>query len=139
MTLVRYNNPLSLFPSFNRLFDTVIDQEDTTAHYRPSVDVIESEEAYELQIALPGIPKNAIKIDVKDQLLTISGEKKRRELKEGEKQYRMENSYGRFERKFELPDVVAIDGATAHHEDGILTLILPKEKKVEVAKQIKIK
>jgi HSP20 family protein len=84
--------------------------------------------------------KEDITVDVKDNAISISGERKiKDEVKEGD-YYRVESSYGKFERSFSLPENVDIENIHANSEDGVLEVVIPKfEKKVNKPKTIEIK
>jgi HSP20 family protein len=107
----------------------------------PAVNVSEDEKSYEIEVAAPGFNKDDLKINVEDDILTISAEVKK-ESKEGGngRQYsRREYSYSAFTRSFSLPDDAKDDAITANYENGILKLNIPKSKtQVRAAKEVKI-
>ena len=141
MNTVRYQNPFgSFFPTFNKFFDTFESNTlaDENASFIPSVDIASTDKLYEVHVAVPGINKEAISIDVKDRVLTISGSRKFENEKEEKDYHRVETSYGSFKRSFELPENVSVEKIEASHENGILTVKIPKEEKAEVVKKIDI-
>ncbi|MFW5969937.1 MAG: Hsp20/alpha crystallin family protein, partial [Halofilum sp. (in: g-proteobacteria)] len=89
-------------------------------------DLSETDKAYELQIDLPGMKKDDVKVDYSDGVLTISGE--RRDEREDERKgyYLSERSYGAYRRSFRVPENVDHDGIEARFSDGVLTVSLPK-------------
>jgi HSP20 family protein len=95
----------------------------------PNVDITETPDSYEIHAELPGVKQDDVKINLNNNVLTISGEK-RQEIKEGgdnrDNPLRIERSYGRFERSFALPTSVNPDAVKASYEDGVLTIMLPK-------------
>jgi HSP20 family protein len=105
------------------------------------VNVSEDEKGYEIEVAAPGFKKEDIKINVEDDVLTISAEA-RQESKDnnnGRQYSRHEYSYSAFSRSFTLPDDAKDDAITAHYENGILQLTIPKSKQqVKATKQIQI-
>jgi HSP20 family protein len=107
----------------------------------PAVNVSEDEKGYEIEVAAPGFNKEDLKINVEDDILTISAESKK-EFKEngnGRQYSRREYSYSAFTRSFSLPDNAKDDSITADYKDGILTLHVPKSKtQVKASKEIKI-
>jgi HSP20 family protein len=107
----------------------------------PAVNVSEDDKSYEIEVAAPGFGKGDLKINVEDDILTISAETKK-EAKEGGngRQYsRREYSYSAFTRSFSLPDDAKDDAITASYDNGILRLNIPKSKtQVRAAKEIKI-
>jgi HSP20 family protein len=81
---------------------------------------------------LPGLKKEDIKIDLSENILTITGEKKRKEKFEREDYYRYERAFGSFIRRFELPHDMDVEKIKAHFEDGVLELRIPiKEAKMK--------
>ncbi len=106
----------------------------------PSVNVRESEENYNLDLAVPGMNKEDLKIDINEDVLTISSEKKseKEENKDGYK--RQEFSYSSFCRNFYIPENVNRDNIEANYKDGVLSVILPKqeEEKSKLPRQITI-
>nr|BFD63698.1 Hsp20/alpha crystallin family protein [Bdellovibrio sp. HM001] len=91
--------------------------------FSPAVDVEEKDNAYLVTADLPGMKKNEIKLDLSDNVLTISGERTRQS--QGEGRY-TERSYGKFLRSFTLPTQVNSEKIEAHFEDGVLHITLPK-------------
>jgi HSP20 family protein len=106
----------------------------------PSVNIREDEKNYILELAVPGIDKKDLKIDINEDVLTISSETKNEseENKDGYK--RKEFSYSSFCRSFYIPDNVKKENIEANYKDGILTVGLPKEEveKNKITRQIKI-
>ncbi|MHB9028076.1 MAG: Hsp20/alpha crystallin family protein [Candidatus Latescibacterota bacterium] len=99
--------------------------------WTPRVDVHETENEVLLDVELPGIDKKDVKVEVKEGVLTVSGER-RNERKVKEEGYRsIERHYGRFERSFGLGDTVDADKISAAYKDGIMTITLPKLEKVK--------
>ncbi len=142
MNLIRYN-PNSWFDSaFDRLFPDVWptlvrDSEQVTHAFLPRVDIREREDGIVLSAEIPGVDKDAVKVEVKDRMLTLSGEK-RHELEENQQGlYRSERSYGAFKRTFALPETVDADKISARFENGVLWLTLPKKPEAK-ARQISI-
>lgn len=109
--------------------------------YCPSVNVAEDDKEYRIEVAVPGLSKKDVRIDLEDQVLTISSEKKDEKEDKKTSYMRREFSHRSFKRSFELPDAVDQDNIVAKHEAGVVTIHLPKkEEMVEKApKQIEIK
>ncbi|MCS6790688.1 MAG: Hsp20/alpha crystallin family protein [Bacteroidia bacterium] len=104
--------------------------------FMPRVDVVETDKAYEIHLAVPGMKKEDFKVELTEGRLTVSGERKFQK-EEGDKKtfHRVETQYGSFMRSFLLPDDVKAEAITAEYSDGILKLNLPKdEKKAQVAR-----
>ena len=106
----------------------------------PAVNIREDEKNYILELAVPGIDKKDLKIDINEDVLTISSETKieTEESKDGYK--RKEFSYSSFCRSFYIPENVHRDNIEANYKDGILTVGLPKQEveKNNITRQVKI-
>lgn len=98
-------------------------------------NVLESDEDYKVELALPGYTKEDVSINVESDQLTIKGKKEDEKLDEKVKFTKREFRFGEFEKTFTLPDNIAVDKINATFKDGILTLVLPKK---EPAKPIAI-
>ena len=108
MTLVRWTprTTLGFRNEFDRLFDSFFntDEEETAlAAFSPSVDIVEKEKEYRITAELPGMKKDDIKMNIRDNLLTISGEKKQEKKTDKDNYHRTERVYGSFQRSFRLP------------------------------------
>lgn len=144
MTLVKTNGTRSLFPSLvDDFFATdpffaprLVDLNGSLNGFlerMPSANITESNEAYKIQVAAPGLEKKDFKIEIENGLLTISAEKEKEEKEEKENYSRREFSYNSFSRSFSLPENSVADKLEAKYNDGILSLTLPK-KEVTVTK-----
>ena len=126
----RRANSTDLFDEMERMledFNRASTRQSLDRSFNPAVDVIESEDHYLMTVDLPGIKKEDIKIEMNENVLTVSGERKRSTKSEDEnKTQRYERSYGSFTRSFSLPTTVAPEKIEAHYEDGVLNLYLPK-------------
>lgn len=145
-TLAKTNG--SLFPGlfdFTREFwpDLANNHYSSTGTSIPAVNIRETAEGFEVEMAAPGMNKNDFRIELDNNLLTISSEKQHQnEQKEGERFSRKEFSYQSFKRSFSLPkEVVDDDKIAARYENGVLHLSIPKreEAKPRPPKQIKIR
>lgn len=94
----------------------------------PSVDIYEEGNDLVVKSDLPGIRKEDIKIDITDNFMTISGEKKREEKAKGEHYFRFERAHGSFYRGFELPSGMDTGKAKAHYENGVLEVRIPRSE-----------
>lgn len=119
-----------------RMFNETASNFTRMESFVPRVDVVETDKAYEIHIAVPGMKKEDFKVELTEGRLTVSGERKFQK-EEGDKKtyHRVETQYGSFMRSFLLPDDVKADAVSAEYVDGILKLYLPKdEKKAQVAR-----
>jgi len=104
--------------------------------WSPSADLTETNDAFEIQADLPGVSKENVKVELQENVLSISGEKTQ-EKKEDDKLYhKVERFYGTFQRRFSLPDNIDKNGIDASFKDGVLKLRIPK--KVKESTTIKI-
>ncbi|MBU1206100.1 MAG: Hsp20/alpha crystallin family protein [Proteobacteria bacterium] len=127
----------------NRLFSDVRAQapvrgeEIVQGTWVPAVDIFETNEAIVIKAELPGITSQDISVEVKDNTLTLKGEKKfEKEVKE-ENYHRVERSYGSFQRAFTLPGTIHQEKVKAKFKDGILEITLPKVEEAK-PKQVKV-
>ncbi len=113
----------------NRLFS---DPNDTSpemaegARYLPPVDIVETSDDVVLRVELPGVDKADIDIQIENEILILKGERRFEKEVDQEHYYRMEFSYGSFERSFTLPCAVDASDVKAVLRDGILTVELPR-------------
>ncbi len=142
MKLVRYNQ---LDPQFAASFSGMLDRffSDSMSaalkQFTPAVDIAEDEKAYEIHVAVPGVKKSDFKITLLDGKLTISGERKQEEKKDGKNFHTVETQYGSFSRSFFLPEDVVADLIGASYENGVLQLTLPKRQKTITQTTIEVK
>jgi HSP20 family protein len=106
----------------------------------PSANVIENGKDFRIELAAPGLEKKDFKIEVENNYLTISAEKKEEKREEKENYRRREFSYSGFSRSFLLPDSVLADKIDATYQDGILKLSVPKKEPtpIQAKKEIKV-
>ena len=97
-----------------------------TPSFRPAVDVVEDKDAYVVRAELPGVAKENITVEVKDNHLVLSGKKESVEQGEEGKYRHLESRSGSFSRTFEIPRTVNADAIEAVFKDGVLTLRIPK-------------
>ncbi|AUP80856.1 Hsp20/alpha crystallin family protein [Flavivirga eckloniae] len=145
MTLVRYQNQ---FPGLlDRLFNSDFDSFNrsnfsNTNTTLPSVNIKEDVDSFFVEVAAPGFEKSDFNIEVNNDLLTISSEKKTTNTpKDNERVSRQEFSYQSFKRSFTLPELVDDEKISAKYENGILSVSIPKkeEAKPKPVKLIEIK
>ncbi|AXX93689.1 heat-shock protein Hsp20 [Malaciobacter molluscorum LMG 25693] len=105
----------------------------------PMVNTREGEFAYHIDVDLPGVKKENIKVDIHKDVLTISGERKTKEEIKEEDYYKVETSFGKFSRGFTLPENADIENIDANYENGVLEIIVPKLAEEKHKKIIQIK
>ena len=107
--------------------------------WAPAVNEKEDEKAYYVEVDLPGVKKEDINVEVKDNVVTISGERKFKK-EENDKDYtRVESFFGKFERSFTLPSDADSENIDAKVEDGVLHITIPKVEEKENTKKIEVK
>jgi len=127
----------------NRLFDSFFGRRDTsqsaaTRRWVPAMDLVETEDQLVLRADLPGMRREDIGIEIKDNVLTISGERKAEHEQKGEGFHRIERSSGRFSRSLGLPRGMDAGTVNASFENGVLEVRMPKPAerkptKIEIA------
>jgi HSP20 family protein len=132
MTIVRWE-PLrelsSLQNEMNRLFNTAFDTPVANGGNRrwvPAMDLVETAEDFVLRADLPGLTQEAVKIEVEDTTLTISGERQAEHEPREEGFYRLERAFGAFSRSLTLPKGVNAEAVTASFSNGVLEVHIPK-------------
>ncbi len=145
MTYVKFKNngPLTntmLNKMFNPLYNEFLapSMHDSATHL-PAVNVLESEDKFQIELAAPGLVKEDFNIKLEKEVLHISTSKKAEEVQEGTKYTRKEFSFYSFKRSFNLPEIADQDQISAEYKDGILTVSIAKKKEsLPQVKEIKI-
>ncbi|MCX8026864.1 MAG: Hsp20/alpha crystallin family protein [Thermodesulfovibrionales bacterium] len=133
-----------LLTNFERLFDPFLDFYEFPRRFRgrrpdfPPYNVWLSDDKAIITTELPGITPSDIDLSVVGKVVTLKGERKADELKEGESYHRRERWYGRFNKSIELPYNIESNGVKATFQKGILTIELPRAE-AEKPKKIEIK
>ncbi|HSL87542.1 MAG TPA: Hsp20/alpha crystallin family protein, partial [Bacteroidales bacterium] len=106
----------------------------------PAVNIREDEKRFTLELAVPGIDKKDLKIDISEDILTISSESKNESEDNRDGYKRKEFSYSSFSRSFQIPENVSKEKIDASYKDGVLSVVLPKmeEEKNKISRQVKI-
>ena len=144
MSIVRYSTVNDFVPtSFSNLIDRFFNESLSRAggsaySFVPKVDIFETEKAYELHLAVPGVTKEDFKIDLDDNQLTVSGERKFSKEKKENNLYVVESQYGNFSRAFSLPEDVDASKITAAYNNGVLEISIPKDEKKTLKSSIKV-
>jgi HSP20 family protein len=132
------------FDLFNSLLDSVerreVSEDDSISGFVPTINTREGESAYHIEVDLPGIKKEEIDIQIEENLLTISGERKVREEVNEEEYHKVESRFGKFSRSFTLPKEIDTENIHAESMDGVLEVVIPKLQIItEKPKKIQIK
>jgi HSP20 family protein len=99
--------------------------------WAPAVDMYENDQTLMLKAELPGFSADDVHIEIKDNVLTIKGERKRERDVKDEQYHRVERAYGAFQRSFKLPALVDANKAEATFKAGVLELKLPKAEEAK--------
>lgn len=136
MNLVRFNPALAnIFDNMERNHFGMRNQADCNM---PSVNIIDNEKDFVLEVAAPGIEKNDFNIKVENNVLTISYEVKEEKEEKTENYTRREFSQGSFSRSFTLPKYIKVEDIKADYNQGILKVTLPKNEEVKLSREITI-
>ena len=148
MLLDRINPTRDLFrvqDEMSRLIDQFLSTDlmggraiDTSFDWLPVMDVQEDKDKFTIQMDLPGLTKDDVNIYIRDNVLSIEGEKKREFEDKDVNYHRIERRYGKFKRSFTIPTRVEEGKIDARFKDGVLTIVLPKVEEVK-PKAIEVK
>lgn len=128
--------PAFATPVFDNLFNEMVNgsfskpKRNSFVKNRPAVNVIESNDNFKIEAAVPGLTKKDININIEKDILTISAEREIQQ-KEGEKYSRKEFSYDNFKRTFQLPDTIDAANIKATFKNGILEITLSKKEEAK--------
>lgn len=135
MSIVRWNPVLA--PSFRTLVENFFGDGDPMnlidRSISPAVNIRETEEAFLIELAAPGLKKEDFKVDIHNGVLTVSAEQKEEKQEKKGEYTRREFSFTKFSRAFTLPGNVNGDQIQANYQNGLLTLDLPKIAKTSPA------
>jgi HSP20 family protein len=107
---------------------------------KPNLDIGVSDKEYTISIELPGIDEKDVQLELINDTLKIKGEKKQQKEEKEKNYYRMERSYGSFQRTLSLPEDVDQDDIKAVYKNGIMKITIPRKAALKTeAKQIEIK
>jgi HSP20 family protein len=124
MNLIKRQNPL-----FTSLIDDLLLNQDWNLNSNiPAANIIEADDHFDIQLAVPGKKKNDFKIELEEGILTISSKIERNSTEEDNSFTRKEFGYSSFKRLFNIPETVSTDRITANYKEGILTVSLPKKE-----------
>ena len=131
-----------LHDEINRVFTALSTAEDSsgaTSTWIPPVDITEHADRFELAVDLPGVDPDKVEVTLEDGVLSLSGEREPTAKRTAEEQSRarIERRYGRFYRRFVLPDMVDAEHVQASGRNGVLEITIPKQPKA-LPRRIKV-
>ena len=106
--------------------------------WAPPVDVMETDEEFQIRAELPGVEKKDVKLSVENGVLLISGHREQEKEEKGKRYHKIERAYGNFARSFTVPEAVDAEKVTAEFKNGLLNVRLPKSEKAR-PKSIEVK
>ena len=145
MTLVKFNNGLktNANPFFNDVFDSILSDSflsDKLVTRVPAVNIAENDNAFNIELAVPGLKKEDFKINLDKNVLTIAAEKKSEINTETKKYSKREYSYNSFVSSFTLPETADYAKIEADYTDGILNLTIAKKEEAKLqSREIAVK
>jgi HSP20 family protein len=145
MNLIKYKRDNDLINDtfrsfFSQPFFSLRDDAYSNSNFTPRVRISEDKDSFRLNIEMPGIPKEDVKISLENNTLTISGTKKAQNKSEDTNLIMNEIYYGEFCRSFNISDEIKKDAIEAEFKDGLLQITLPKvEEAKPVVKEITVK
>ena len=129
--LVKYTPNESMpSPFFDDFFASDLTARRST-ELAPRCDILERKDDYVIYAEIPGVPREQVKVQYENGLLTLSGEKKIHEKHDGERFYKLERTCGLFSRSFRIGDEIDSENIKAKFEDGVLAVFLPKTVKAK--------
>lgn len=131
MTLVKFNNRTrNTAPYFNNVFDSLFSDaltKNSLINKTPSVNILEDEKSFVIELAAPGLNKDDFQIQIKKDTLSVWVEKTKSETEESKDYSRKEFEFSSFARSFNLPENVDAEKITAAYKDGILNVVISKK------------
>ena len=137
-----FNDIRKSFDLVNQIINSVERRTESSGalvDFIPKVNTREGENAYHIEVELPGIKKEDVDVKVDGNVLTISGERKLRDEVKEEDYYKVESRYGEFSRSFTLPEKVDVEHIHAESDNGIVEIVIPKLTIDTSSKKIEIK
>ena len=137
MTLVKFANGQknhAVNPFFNDVFDSILNDSflnDRSSNRVPAVNIAETENEFQIELAAPGLKKEDFKINLDKNVLSVSSEKKVENVEESKKFSKREYSYNTFTRSFTLPETAEYANISAEYTDGILKLSVAKREEAK--------
>ena len=148
MALVRWNQPRrvnNVWSEFDRMFNTLTSDTQNATNdlsnvgtWSPAFDIVEHDKESVVTAELPGISEEDVNISLKENVLTIRGEKKSEHTEDSDNCYYNERTYGEFQRMIRLDSDIDNNKVEANYNNGILAVHLPKSKENQ-NREIKVK
>ncbi len=139
MTIIKWHRR----PSMSEVMDNMLDRNFNTGFEKncgcvPATNILEKEEGFEIQLAVPGMKKEDFKLEMEEDVLSVIYEKKEEEKKAGEEYLQREFDMDEFTRSFSIPKTADVESIKARYDAGILYISVPKQDKARLSKEIKV-
>lgn len=143
MTLVRFS-PIKEIESFEKQMSRIFNElpfkwDFSSGSFSPRINVFEDEKNLNIEAEIPGMEKNDVKVMLHNDVLTISGERKKETKEEKENYFHLESCYGAFNRSINLPVEVDSERVEASFKNGLLKIQLPKTNPKDISRTVEIK
>jgi len=142
MTLLKYYNPEFGYSPLTKIFDQIASEgtiSRSASKFKPETDIVENEKSFIIHLSVPGIKKEDIKIELENDLLKISGERKKFDTDVSLKFHKLQTAFGKFQESFKLPETVNKESIAAKQEDGVLSITIEKLEKKQNKSVIEVK
>jgi HSP20 family protein len=141
MTVDPFRELMDLQRGINQLFDSSVGRSSNEGvalnTWTPSVDIFEDENSFIIKLELPEVNREDVKVNLHENTLSITGERRLENEEKRDSYHRVERSYGQFYRSFTLPPNVNAEAINAQFKDGMLRLSIPKKEEAK-PKQIEV-
>jgi HSP20 family protein len=141
MTIDPFRELLDLQRGINHLFENSVGRSSnegvSLSTWTPAVDIYEDETSFMIKLELPEVNREDVKVNLHENTLSISGERRIENEDKRDGYHRVERSYGQFYRSFTLPPNINAEGINAQFKDGMLRLSVPKKEEAK-PKQIEV-
>jgi HSP20 family protein len=127
------------FPTFFQTDFAPFRMELDNGAWMPQIEVLQNNGQFKVRADLPGVTKDDVKVEVTDEFLTISGERKEEKEEKQEGFYRSERSYGSFYRQIPLPEGAKTENAAATFQSGVLEITIPAPQVAAPTRKLEIK
>jgi len=139
MTIIKWHRR----PSMSEVMDNMLDRNFNTGFEKncgcvPATNILEKEEGFEIQLAVPGMKKEDFKLEMEEDVLSVIYEKKEEEKKAQGEFLQREFGMDEFTRSFSIPKTADVESIKASYDAGILYISVPKQDKARLSKEIKV-
>ena len=139
MNVIKYRNPMMMHRFLENMVDEGVDNSYAKNHCRrPAANILDEGKSFVIELVVPGIDKNDIRIDLEKNELKVSYEAPEKKDQPDREFTRREFLGGSFCRSFAIPDSIDVEKISANYDKGILTIELPKKKEAIIKKEIRI-